>query len=127
MSDLLGPMGSDCPTKRDYNGRLLIKMIRSGWLVPPDKLVQVRESLEDVAIHSPDDRARIAAANVLLNAEIAHAQTQSEQADIADYAETPEPDRPHRAIAAGIRVIPTPSHAEVPVEPATPPTVPRPT
>jgi len=127
VSDLLGPMGSDCPTKRDYNARLLLKMIRSGWIMPPDKLVQVRESLEDVAIHSPDDRARIAAANVLLNAEITFGQSQGEQGEIADYSETPEPDRPHRAIAAGIRVVPTPGNAEIPVAPATPSTVPRPT
>lgn len=120
-------MGSDSPTRRDYNARLLLKMIRSGWIVPPERLVEVREAIEDVAIHSPDDRARIGAANLLLNAEIAFAQTQETQTELNDYVDQPEPARPDRAIEAGFRVIPTPSDAQAPVAPATPPPVSRPT
>ena len=97
MSDIIGPMGSSAPYKGRYkNARLLVRMIRMGWLPPDDRLEEVRQSLEDVAIHSLDDRAKVAAARVLLDAEIEATRQAAENViDItADTIETEEPTEP---------------------------------
>lgn len=111
MSDLLGAMGSSVPHKgRDKNARLLVRMLRMGWLPPDDRLEEVRQSLEDVAIHSLDDRAKVAAARVLLDAEIEATRQASENViDITvENIETEEPTEPepdpapiHRLPATG--------------------------
>ena len=97
MSELLGPMGSSVPHKgRDKNARLLVRMIRMGWLPPADRLEEVRQSIEDVAIGSHDDRAKVAAARLLLDAEIEATRQAENIIDVTaeDYAEIPEPTEP---------------------------------
>lgn len=110
MSDLLGAMGSSVPHKgRDKNARLLVRMIRMGWLPPDDRLEEVRQSLEDVAIHSLDDRAKVSAARVLLDAEIEATRQAAENViDItADTIEIEEPTEPEPDPAPIHRLPPT--------------------
>jgi hypothetical protein len=58
--------------KVDYNERLMMRMVRAGWLPSDEKLKEIKDSIEQVAISSPDHRARIMAAKLFVDAEIAH-------------------------------------------------------
>jgi hypothetical protein len=77
--------------------RIVLRMLRAGWLVPDDKLEQVRESIEYIATESPDHRARVQAAALLINTEVAYAQSAialsaNQTTQVTDP--TPEPDDP---------------------------------
>ena len=89
---LLGLRGA---TRRKYkidpDERLFLRMIRRGWLPPDDKLEEVRDSIQDVAINSVDPRARVAAARLLLDAEIEFVRGSEARPEVVSYNEE-EPD-----------------------------------
>lgn len=57
---------------RNADERLTLRMVRAGWLVPDDKLEEVRDSVINLVHNAADDRTRVMAAKLLADVEVAH-------------------------------------------------------
>jgi hypothetical protein len=96
-----------------------MRMIRQGWLPPDDKLAEVRESIQDVAINSADPRAKVAAARLLLDAEIEFVRGSEERPETVSHDE-PEPDELDGIDSGPVREFFTGVKPEPSVEPEPP-------
>lgn len=99
----------------EKNGRLMMRMIRHGWLPPDDKLAEVRDSIQDVAINSVDPRARVAAARLLLDAEIEFVRGSEARPEVVSYNEE-EPDELDGIDSEPVRQLLNHSNAESSME-----------
>jgi hypothetical protein len=69
------PVGADGATRkrgRDCAERRLIRAVRAGWCVPESELENVRNTVVGLVHDAMDDRTKVMAAKLLLEAEIAH-------------------------------------------------------
>lgn len=123
-STLLGLRGA---TRRKYkidpDERLFLRMIRRGWLPPDDKLEQVRDSIQEVAINSADPRARVAAARLLLDAEIEFVRGSEARPEFVAY-DPEEPDELDGIDSEPVRQLLNHSNAESSMESGSPATMP---
>lgn len=93
----------------------MMRMIRHGWLPPDDKLAEVRDSIQDVAINSVDPRARVAAARLLLDAEIEFVRGSEARPEVVSYNEE-EPDELDGIDSEPVRQLLNHSNAESSME-----------
>lgn len=84
---------------RDLEARLVLRMVREGWLVPEHKIPRLRQEVEDIITEGRDERAKVQAFRALVESEIAIVNS----ANLADNAQdsetktgepTPEPIQP---------------------------------
>lgn len=94
-------------------------MIRRGWLPPDDKLEQVRDSIQEVAINSADPRARVAAARLLLDAEIEFVRGSEARPEVVAY-DPEEPDEFDGIDSEPVRQLLNHGNAESSMEPVAP-------
>lgn len=99
MSDSNGEaLGEDGATRRPVRNndeRRMLRMVRAGWMPSDEKLDEIRGSIEKVAISSGDPRARIMAAKILLEAEVAIVNSANQMVEIEDSeAEEIDPEEP---------------------------------
>ena len=103
----------------EKNGRLMMRMIRHGWLPPDDKLAEVRDSIQDVAINSVDPRAKVAAARLLLDAEIEFVRGSEARPEVVAY-DPEEPDELDGIDSEPVRQLLNHGNAESSMEPVAP-------
>lgn len=76
-------MGANGATRRgrDPAERLLLRCVRAGWCVPDDELEAVRNSIVRLTTDAMDDRTKVMAAKLLLEAEVAHVNSSNLMTD----------------------------------------------
>ena len=76
---------------RDLEARLVLRMVREGWLVPEQKIPRLRQEVEDIVTEGRDERAKVQAFRALVETEIAIVNS-ANQAENAQDSETKEVD-----------------------------------
>ena len=84
-----GLRGSVRRYSRDLEARLVLRMVREGWLVPEQKIPRLRQEVEDIVTEGRDERAKVQAFRALVETEIAIVNS-ANQAENAEDSETKE-------------------------------------
>ena len=76
---------------RNLDDRLVLRMVRQGWLVPEDKIPRLRQELEDIITDGRDERAKVQSYRALVETEIAIVNSANQFAIAEDSENTGEP------------------------------------
>jgi hypothetical protein len=76
---------------RNLDDRLVLRMVRQGWLVPEDKIPRLRQELEDIITDGRDERAKVQSYRALVETEIAIVNSTNQIASVQDSKDSGEP------------------------------------
>ncbi len=76
---------------RDLEARLVLRMVRHGWLVPDDKIPRLRSVIEDIIENGNDERAKVLAYRALVESEIAIVNSANQIDNVEDSEDPGEP------------------------------------
>jgi hypothetical protein len=92
----MGDLGPHRGQRRDREGRMKARALRSNWAPSDERLNALRHKVEEIVMNSTDDRAKVLAYRALLESEIAIVNSVNQIAGIedsqADISEEPDPE-----------------------------------